>query len=161
MIMSRRMTVTGLVLLALVLVYTAAVAAEGGCEDQSYSIGAFGGEFKVPHYMRLVVNTSDDGSVEIRMVRKIDEEGPITLMTILRNDEKDRPVGKTSRLVDSYELNGFTVQIYQSSDPDISRNLYSALIERRGDKGQVIIKSLRALNALLANAEDLDAEVLD
>jgi hypothetical protein len=35
------------------------------------------------------------------------------------------------------------------------------LIERRGNKAQVIVKSLRALNALLANAEDLDAEVLD
>lgn len=156
-----KMTVTGLALMALVLICPEAVAEEGGCEEQSYSIDAFGGEFKVPHYMSLVVNTRSDRSEEARMVRKIDEKGSIIIIAILRNGGKDRPVGKTSRLVDSYELNGFTVQIYQSTDPDISRNLYSALIERRGDKAQVIVDSLKALDALLANAEDLDAEVLD
>ena len=57
------------------------------------------------------------------MVRKIDEDGSIKLFVVLTDDEMVEPIGKTLKFVDSYELNGFTVQIYQSSDPDISRNL--------------------------------------
>lgn len=161
MMMFRKMTVTGLVLVVLELACSAAVAEEGGCEQQSYSIDAFGGEFKVPQYMLLVVNTSDDGSVEIRMVRKIDETGSIHMIAILRNGEYFRRPNSTLKLIDEYELNGFNVQIRQSSDTSIGRNLYSALIEREGDKAHVIVDSLKALDALLAKAEDLDAEVLD
>lgn len=152
---------TGLVLVVLALVCTVPVAAEDGCADQSYSIDAFGGEFRVPNYMSLVVNTSDDGSVEIRMVRKIDEAGSIHIIAILRNGELDGRAGRTLKLIDEYQLNGFNVQIHQSNDPSIGRNLYGAIIERENDTAHVIVDSLKALNALLANAEDLDAEVLD
>jgi hypothetical protein len=161
MIMFGKMTVTGLVLVALVLIGTATVAAEDGCEDQSYSIDAFGGEFRVPNYMGLVVNTSDEGSVEIRLVRKIDEAGSIHIIAILRNGELDGRAGRTLKLIDEYQLNGFNVQIHQSNDPSIGRNLYGAIIEREGDTAHVIVDSLKALDALLASAEDLDAEVLD
>ncbi len=161
MIMFRKMTFTAQVLASMLLFCTAAVADENGCEDQSYSIGAFGGEFRVPHYMRLLVNISDDDSVEIRMVRKIDEVGSIHMIALLRNGENYRRPNSTLKLIDEYELNGFNVQIRQSSDTSIGRNLYSAIIERAGDKAHVIVDSLKALDALLANAEDLDAEVQD
>jgi hypothetical protein len=150
-----------LTLALLILLPAAARTDEGACPDTDYSIAAFGGEFRVPNYLRLVVNLNDDHAVGIRMIRKLDEVGSIKLISITRNGKPERRANSLLKQVDRYELNGFDVQIFQSSDPDIGWNLFAAQIERGGETAHIIVDSLEALDALLADAETLDAENMD
>ena len=137
-------------------IWNVAYPDEADCLDQSFSLDAFGGEFRVPNYLQILVKIQSDNSVEIRMVRKIEEAGSIKLIGILRNGEYFRSTESSLKLVDDYEVNGFSVQIRESSDKTIGAGLKSAVIKRGGDTGHVVYDSAEALNSLLKNAEILD-----
>ena len=149
-------TLTSLTVVLALFIWNMAFPDEANCLDQSFSVDAFGGEFRVPNYLQIVVNIQSDNSVEIRMVRKIDEAGSIKLIGILRNGEYFQSTESSLKLVDGYEVNGFSVQILESSDKTIGAGLKSAVLKRGGDTGHVVFDSTEALNLLLNNAEILD-----
>ena len=157
--MSKKFTRIVSLLFLVFVACSTALADDEACPEPVFTIDAFGGDFRVPNYMRLVVNTATDNSVEIRAIRKIDAAGSILLIAIMRNGNDSQRSGNLLKLTNEYELNGFFVEIYQSSDSSIGRNLYSAVIERGGDTAQVIVDSLEALDTLLGNAEDLDVTI--
>ena len=149
-------TLTSLTVVLALFIWNMAFPDEANCLDQSFSVDAFGGEFRVPNYLQIVVNIQSDNSVEIRMVRKIDEAGSIKLIGILRNGEYFQSTESSLKLADDYEVNGFSVQILESSDKTIGAGLKSAVLKRGGDTGHVVFDSTEALNLLLNNAEILD-----
>lgn len=147
---------TSLTLVLSLFIWNEVLSDVGNCLDQSYSVDAFGGEFRVPNYLQILVNTHSDNSVEIRMIPKADDAGSIKLIGILRNGEYYQSTESSLKLIDGYKVNGFSVQIRESTDKTIGAGLKSAVIKRGRDTGHVVFDSKEELDLLLQNAEILD-----
>ena len=119
---------------------------------------AYGGYVHIPDYMRVVVQKRSEDSFEIRMFRKNDSDGDIEAIIINRPSRKFDVDLSVFDLIETYEVNGFSVELYKPSSSKRSSKLLSAQVIRCDEIGQIIFKHRPQLDQYLMEASSADCQ---
>jgi hypothetical protein len=131
--------------------------------SQSYGadgvmLRAFGGYIQVPEYMEIMVQKNYENSYEIRILKKMDFEGDLELIVIERPTQPYELNPENLSLVDEYEVNDFSVELFKANSSEWGSKLLSAQVIRCGDIGQIIVKLRPQLDQYLMKASSADCQ---
>ena len=125
---------------------------------EGVKLRAFGGYIQVPDYMEIVVQKSSEDSYEIRILKKLDFEGNLELIAIERPTQPYKLNPENLSLVDEYELNGFSVELFKPNNSNWGTKFLSAQVTRCDEIGQIIVKHRPQLDQYLMEASSADCQ---
>jgi len=127
-------------------------------EERGTVIHAFGGLISVPGYMEIIIQPAPKGHIEIRILKKMDSEGELESIIIQRPPKREEMSSNNLALVNEYEVNGFSVELYEPNHSKWGFNLLAARVERCDEVGQIIVKRQLFLDRYLAAASAEECE---
>ena len=127
-------------------------------EAEGVMLKAFGGYIQVPEYMEIMVQKRSEDSYEIRILKKMDFEGDIESIIIERPPQRYKLNPENLSLVDEYELNGFSVELFKPNSSKWGFKLLSAQVIRCDEIGQIIVKHRPQLDQYLMEASSADCQ---
>jgi hypothetical protein len=125
---------------------------------EGVTLKAFGGNIQVPEYMRILVQKLTADSYEIRILKKMDFEGDLESIIIERPPQRYKLNPENLSLVDEYELNGFSVELFKPNSSKWGFKLLSAQVIRCDEIGQIIFKHRPQLDQYLMEASSADCQ---
>jgi hypothetical protein len=125
---------------------------------EGVTLKAFGGNIQVPEYMRILVQKLTADSYEIRILKKMDFEGDLESIIIERPPQRYKLNPENLSLVDEYELNGFSVELFKPNSSKWGFKLLSAQVIRCDEIGQIIFKNRSQLDQYLMKASSADCQ---
>ena len=127
-------------------------------EERGTVIHAFGGSISVPGYMEIIIQQASEAHIEIRILKKMDSEGELESIIIQRPPKREEMSSNNLALVNEYEVNGFSVELYEPNHSKWGFNLLAARVERCGEVGQIIVKRQIFVDRYLAAASVEECE---
>jgi hypothetical protein len=153
--MTQKLIVLFIVLLAICIARESLSQSD---DIEGVTLKAFGGYIQVPEYMRILVQKSSENSYEIRILKKMDFEGDLELIVIERPTQPYELNPENLSLVDEYEVNDFSVELFKENSSEWGSKLLSAQVIRCGDIGQIIVKLRPQLDQYLMKASSADCQ---
>lgn len=151
--MTKKLAMLCLVLLA---ICNAGESLSQSKKFEDVTLRAFGSYIPVPGYMEIIVQERTKDSYEIRILKKPDSEGGLMAIIIERPSQPHTLIGDKLVLVEKYEVNGFSVELYGPNRSEWKSKLLTASVSRCNETGQFIFKEKLQFDQYLMRAPSTD-----